>query len=188
MNKRTRSPRTIILWVILGLIGVALIISIIYFAFALFDNRNDNTSEPKQDITQQKPNNKKVTIKVDSPQFSQEFMQTPQTEGYKGFEIGASKEQIEKKFGKSDGTREINGNDAYQYGDMAVTYNQDNKVDHVYVTPQQMTKKAFTDFYNEPGQIRGDIWFYEYNVYDGFSIKVFTSHQHIKAIENVPQT
>lgn len=187
MNKRTRSPRTIILWVILGIIGIALVISIIYFVFALFNNRNDNSSEPKHETTQQTPNSKKVAIKVDTPQFSQEFMQTPQTEGYKGFKIGASKEQIEKHFGKSEGTREINGTDAQQYGDIAVTYNHDDKATHVYVTPRQMTKKAFTDFYNEPGQIRGDIWYYDYNAYDGFSIKVFISHQYIKAIENVPQ-
>ncbi|AYU54205.1 zinc ribbon domain-containing protein [Staphylococcus debuckii] len=188
MNKRTRSPRTTILWIILGIIGLAIIIGIVYFVFMNSSDKNNNYNAEKRETKQQRPSHKKVTINVNSPEFIQEFMQTPQTEGYKGFKIGTSKKEIEKKFGKSDGTREINGNDARQYGDMAVTYNHDDKVDHVYVTPNQMTKKAFTDVHNEPGAIRGDIWFYETNIYDGFSIKVFTSRQYIKAIENVPQT
>ncbi|RZI00029.1 zinc ribbon domain-containing protein [Staphylococcus condimenti] len=190
-HKPRVSPKKTIFWIIIGLIGIALIIGIVYFALQIFGEGNNsehkNKNESKNKTQQHLPQTHKVKINVSSTEFNQNFMQSPNPEGYKGFKIGTSKSNIEKKFGKFEGIREINGNDAQQYGDIAISYNLEDKVDHVYVAPRQMTKKEFTKLYDEPDEIKGDIWYYNANYYNGFTIKVFTSQQYIKAIENVPQ-
>lgn len=179
--------------IIIGLISTFLLIGAIYFVSLIFseghshNNEHKNNNEIKNGSQQHLAKTHKININVNSIEFNQNYMQAPNPEGYKGFKIGTSKADIEKKFGKSEGVREINGYDAQQYGDLAVSYNQENKVDHVYVTPRQMTKKEFTDFYSQPNETKGDIWYYNANIYNGFVIKVFTSRQYIKAIENVPQ-
>lgn len=190
-HKPSTSPKKKIFWIIIGIIGAALIIGIVYIAFMIFSQENHSehksNDQTKNKTEKQLPKTHKVNINVKSQEFNQSFMQSPNPEGYKGFKIGTSKPNIEKKFGKSEGVREVNGNDAQQYGDIAVSYNLENKVDHVYVAPRQMTKKEFIKFYNEPNEIKGDIWYYKANYYNGFTIKVYTSQQYIKAIENVPQ-
>ena len=57
------------------------------------NDKNNYHHEEKRETKQQRPSHKKVTINVNSPEFIQEFMQTPQTEGYKGFKIGTSKKR-----------------------------------------------------------------------------------------------
>ncbi|MCD8915416.1 zinc ribbon domain-containing protein [Staphylococcus simulans] len=168
---------------VLVVVFLALIAGLIYWFFVFCSNQIGQ-AQPKASAL---PKTHKVNVDVNSAQFSQGYMHTSNTEGYEGFELGETKNGIEKEYGISEGTKTIDGNKAELYGDIGVSYNKDNKVDHVYVVPDKMTKDAFTDFHNAPDEISNGIWYYDLDKSNGFTIKAYTSKHHIEAIENITQ-
>ncbi|MHD0396408.1 zinc ribbon domain-containing protein [Staphylococcus simulans] len=179
----------IVISLIILILVAALIFAISHFMSVREDNdkkavQNDTTQEHKKTSKQQ---TKTVKVEVNSDDFSANFMNADNTSGYKGFHIGARKKAVEESFGKSKDNIDINGNEAYQYGNIAVSYDNNNKVDHVFVVPTDVTTREFTDFHNVPDEKRGDTWYYDKNKDNDYTLKVYTNGQYIVAIENIDQ-
>lgn len=192
LHERTSvSPWQVIGWSLLGLVILALIIGGAYLAFYFYSggsgNHQQSANSHEQATHHNLPDTDKILVNVNSTEFSQNFMKSSNTHGYKGFEIGQSKSDVQSTFGKSEGTKEVRGHKVELYGDMGVSYDNDNKIDHVFVIPSHMSETEFTSFHNAPDIDHGSIWYYDTLKDNGFSIKVYTKDNMIEAIENIPQ-
>lgn len=181
-------------WIIvISFIILALVAALIFAISHFMSIREDNNKKAAQnDTTQEQAKTSKqetetVEVEVNSDDFSANFMNADNTAGYKGFYIGDTKKTIEEKYGKSEENMDINGNETYKYGNIAVSYDNDNKIDHVFVVPTDVTTREFTDFHNVPDEKRGDTWYYDKNKDNDYTIKVYTNGQYIVAIENIDQ-
>ncbi len=186
------------LFVVIGFVIALLISGIGYAAYNAYSNKNadkgqehhSTTSDQNQSTTNKEdelPETKPVSINVNTDSFSENYMNADNSSGYDGFYIGNTKDSIEHSYGKAEGTMDINGNEAYQYGNIAVSYDNNNQVDHVFVTPHDMSTSEFTDFHNTPNERRGDTWYYDKNKDNGYTIKVYTDGSEVQAIENIDQ-
>ncbi|MFC3612006.1 Predicted membrane protein [Staphylococcus piscifermentans] len=186
------------LFALIGFVIALLIAGIGYAAYNAYQNKNAEhhhndqpaSSEQNQSNTNKEselPETQPVSVDVNSDSFSENYMNSDNSNGYEGFYIGDSKDSIEKSHGKPEGTMDINGNEAHLYGNMAVSYDNNDQVDHVYVVPSDMTTDAFTDFHNTPNEKRGDTWYYDKNKDNSYTIKVYTDGSDVKAIENIEQ-
>lgn len=192
-KKKPKGLIAIITIIILILIA-ALIYALLNFVHISDDNKNkaeENKSSQQSQKQETKQEEKKetqtVSIDVNSDDFSENFMNADNSSGYKGFNIGDSKKQIESQFGKPESTMDIRGNDAQKYGNIAVSYDNDDNVDHVFVVPTDMTTDAFTDFHNTPNEKRMDTWYYDKNKENSYTIKLYKDGDHVLAIENIEQ-
>lgn len=181
-------------WIIVISLIILVLVAALIFAISHFMSiREDNDKKAAQNDTTQeqattsKQETKTVKVEVNSDDFSANFMNADNSSGYKGFHIGDTKKTIEKKYGEPEESLDINGHDANKYGNIAVSYDNDNKVDHVFVVPSNVTTREFTDFHNVPNEKRGDTWYYDKNKDNDYTIKVYTNGQYIKAIENIDQ-
>ncbi|WP_412518829.1 zinc-ribbon domain-containing protein [Staphylococcus simulans] len=192
LHKRTSmSPWKLFGWSLFGLVILGLIIGGAYLAFYFysggFGNIQQSANHTEQTTHSNIPETDKVSVNVNSTEFSQNFMKSPNTHGYNGFEMGQSKSDVQNTFGNPEGKREIHGNKVELYGNMGVSYDNDDKVNHVFVIPSHMSESEFTTFHNGPDINKGNIWYYDTLKDNGFSIKVYTNNNMIEAIENIPQ-
>ncbi|ARJ50692.1 hypothetical protein [Staphylococcus lutrae] len=128
-----------------------------------------------------------VHIDVQSDDFSQNFMNTDRISGYQGFQLGATRQQTEMTHGPPERMTQYAGQQAASYGNIAVTYDAQEKINHVYVTPNNVTLSQFIAVHQAPNTIDGEIWYYDKNKNNRYTIKVYTSDNRITAIENIPQ-
>lgn len=168
---------------VLVLVFLALIVGLFVSVFVFLTNQVSK-AEPKSSHL---PPTYKVEIDVNTPMFSQGYMQAPNVEGYKGFELGEARSEVEKSYSRAEDTKTIDHNTVELYGNIGVSYNSKNQVNHVFVVPEEMSKDDFTDYHNTPDEISNGIWYYDTDETNGFSIKVYTSKHDIEAIENVEQ-
>ncbi|MHD0396379.1 hypothetical protein ACY2DA_00630 [Staphylococcus simulans] len=175
--------KTLIWCSVLVLVFLALIVGLFFGVFAFWTNQVGKAQPRASHL----PPTHKVEIDINSPMFSQGYMHSPHTDGYEGFELGEAKSTIEKEYGRAEGTKTIDGNKVELYGNMGVSYNSENQVNHVFVVPGEMTKDDFTNFHSTPDEISNGVWYYDADEANGFSIKVYTSKNNIEAIENVEQ-
>lgn len=187
-NKTDKKSRMyIILSLIFGILLIALVIGSAYLVFKFYLSHNASQDQKKQGAKSHLPKTHKVAVDVNSYAFSQGYMKSPNTEGYKGFELGQKQATVEKKYGKPEKSLKVDHITVEQYGNMGISYNKENIVNHVFVLPDHMSKSVFTNFHNAPDEIKDGFWYYDANKYNGFTIKVYTSKEEIKAIENIPQ-
>lgn len=204
-RKQKRKKKKSIGWIIFITIVILALIAALAYAILHFthigDNQNETENNNNTEQTQQaQPNNqnesnsnstgnhsKNVKIDVLSEDFHSDFMTKPHINGYDGFNIDNSKQDIEDKFGDPSDYINVDGQKTAKYGDMAVTYDKHKKVERVYVAPSNITVDAFKSFFNEPEEEDGDTWYYDADKNNGFTIKVYTDGQYIQAIENIDQ-
>lgn len=150
-------------------------------------NFNFNQTDDKITSTETRQNTQMVHIDVLSYDFSQDFMHSDRIDGYQNFHIGEIRKDVEATHGPPQKAVQIDGHDADSYGDLAVSYNAQHHVEHIYVTPQQVTTSQFIGIHQAPDMTDGDIWYYDSRQDNPYTIKVYTQNDQIIAIENIPQ-
>ncbi|EGQ3106004.1 hypothetical protein KXP78_000545 [Staphylococcus pseudintermedius] len=146
-----------------------------------------NTTDNQATTTQSEQNTATVYLDVLSYDFSQDFMHSDHIDGYQDFHIGETRKDVEATHGPPEKTVEIDGRDAASYGDLAVSYNAQHQVEHIYVTPHQVTTAQFIDVHQAPNMTDGNIWYYDSRQDNPYTIKVYTQNDQVIAIENIPQ-
>lgn len=146
-----------------------------------------NTTDNQATTTQSEQNTATVHLDVLSYDFSQDFMHSDHIDGYQDFHIGETRKDVEATHGPPEKTVEIDGRDAASYGDLAVSYNAQHQVEHIYVTPHQVTTAQFIDVHQAPNMTDGNIWYYDSRQDNPYTIKVYTQNDQVIAIENIPQ-
>lgn len=179
-----RNPKWLI--IILSLLIIVALAGLVYGIYRL--SQFDVHLNLKADRASfHQPDTQTVQIDTLSLDFSQNYMHADCIDGYQGFNIGETRKDIEKQYGPPQREVQIANNKAASYGDMAVTYNEQDKINHVYVTPQNVTTSDFIAFHQTPNITDGDIWYYDQSRDNPYTIKVYTSGNQIMAIENIPQ-
>ncbi|UXR82615.1 zinc-ribbon domain-containing protein [Staphylococcus sp. IVB6214] len=128
-----------------------------------------------------------TTIDVLSDSFSANFMNEPHVGGYNGVDVGMTRHQVELSTGQSTGTVQLRDKRLIRYNNIGVLYGADNKVISVYVTPDNVTTQAFTNFHGDPKIGGASPMLYDNNPNNGFSIYVHTRNGYVVAVENGPQ-
>lgn len=150
-------------------------------------NFNFNQTDGNITSTETRQNTQTVHIDVLSYDFSQDFMHSDRIDGYQNFHIGEIRKDVEQTHGPPQKTVQIDGHKAESYGNIAVSYNTQHQVEHIYVTPKQVTTSQFIGVHQAPDTTDGDIWYYDNRQDNPYTIKVYTQSDQIIAIENIPQ-
>ena len=101
-----------------------------------------------------------------------------------------TKKEVEKKLGHTNHIVPISSIKAHKYGSIATYYNKDDKVERIFVVPQNVTIQKFENYYgqatisyNQSGKV------YDSNPNNSFTVKVFTNKNgKVTGIENVVKT
>ena len=167
------------------LLIIAVIVSIGFLAMR-FMNTDINFDFTPKKSDKALPHTKLQHVNVLSPEFSAQYMNVNRIEGYQGFKLNQTRDQIEQQFGKAEKTFKVDDLKVHQYGDIGVSYSND-RVNHVLVTPNNVSNHAFIVVHNRPDAEHGHYWYYDKNNQNGYTIKVYVKDGHIIAIENIPQ-
>ncbi|UEX90308.1 hypothetical protein [Staphylococcus ratti] len=174
------------LGVLITLMIIAVIIALIILVIRLVhtDIQFDfSTKKSERTI----PQTQTQHIDVLSSSFSTHYMNANHVEGYRNFKRNRSQSQIEQQFGKPEKTFSIDGQKVYQYGDISIAYNNDKRVNHVFITPTNVMTHDFIQVHQRPDTDYGHFWYYDKNRGNGYTIKVYVQDGYIQAIENIPQ-
>ncbi|MEJ7542344.1 hypothetical protein [Staphylococcus intermedius] len=178
------NPKWLIAFIILIIISV--VGAMIYGGYRLsqfdfqFNMAQNHTTKHHQDT-------QTVQVDVLSYDFSQDFMHSDRIDGYQNFHIGETRKDVEATHGPPEKTVEIDGRDAASYGDLAISYNAQHQIEHIYVTPHQVSTSQFISFHQAPNVTDGNIWYYDSRQDNPYTIKVYTQNDQVIAIENIPQ-
>lgn len=179
-SKKKKKSATVI---ILSIVAVLLLLgALIVAGYFLFKNLNININTG--DSSESNANNQRISINVLSDQFSSDFMKSDNTDGYDGFNIGMSKDDIKEEFGEPESVDSMDFGDVEKYGDIGVTYDSDDTVSSVYVLPQDVSVSAFKQFHGEPTMESDDQLIYDDNSDNGFTIFVNVKDGEVQSIEN----
>ncbi|MCZ6903682.1 MAG: hypothetical protein O7C58_06810, partial [Rickettsia endosymbiont of Ixodes persulcatus] len=95
-----------------------------------------------------------------------------------------TREEVEDKFGTSNGSVESLKWSYETYGDLAVAYD-DNEVVSVGVAPNHISEDQFLSMYNEPDDRNSSQLIYDSNKDNDFSVLVNVKNGDVTVIENV---
>ena len=132
-------------------------------------------------------NSQKNKINILSSDFNEQFMKKDNTSGFNGFNLGMSKNEVEKKFGEAQAVINLDIGEVYKYDNIGVYYGIDNTISTVYVLPTSLTVEDFVEFHGEPKFETEDQLIYDDNPNNGFSIIVNTRNGMVDSIENTYQ-
>ncbi|MCD8918937.1 zinc-ribbon domain-containing protein [Staphylococcus gallinarum] len=179
-NRKKKKSATVI---ILSIVAVLLLLgALIVAGYFLFKNLNININTG--DSSESNAKNQRISINVLSDQFSSDFMKSDNSDGYDGFNIGMSKDDIKEEFGEPESVDSMDFGDVEKYGDIGVTYDSDDTVSSVYVLPQDVSVSAFKQFHGEPTMESDDQLIYDDNSDNGFTIFVNVKDGEVQSIEN----
>jgi hypothetical protein len=111
-------------------------------------------------------------------------MKSDNSDGYDGFNIGMSKDDIKEKFGEPESVDSMDFGEVEKYGDIGVTYDSDDTVSSVYVLPQDVSVSAFKQFHGEPTMESDGQLIYDDNSDNGFTIFINVKDGEVQSIEN----
>lgn len=192
-NNAKKSKWNIIVIVIIILVFLSLVFALFFGTYSFIKNNvnlninhSHSTSEKEKGNSEPKDAPK---INVLTSEFSNNFMHADQRNGYHGITKGMTKKEVEKKLGHTNHVVPIASVKAHKYGSIATYYNKDNKVERIFVVPQNVSIHEFENYhgqatisYNQSGKV------YDGNPNNSFSVKVFTNKDDkITGIENVDQ-
>ena len=179
-KKNNKKPFIIIVSIIVASI---LIIVLIFSGFILYNNviKGDKISSIFH------LNNNTPEINVLSDEFSNDFMKADNTSGFKGFDIGMSKGEVQKQHGSSNSKLKMGIGEVYKYGDIGVYYGIDNTVSSVYVLPKDVTVNEFKNFHGTPTVETDSQLVYDDNQDNGFTILINVKNDKIESVENTYQ-
>ncbi|PTK92758.1 hypothetical protein BUZ03_01625 [Staphylococcus gallinarum] len=179
-SKKKKKSATVI---ILSIVAVLLLLgALIVAGYFLFKNLNININTV--DSSESNANNKRISINVLSDQFSSDFMKSDNSDGYDGFNIGMSKDDIKEEFGEPESVDSMDFGEVEKYGDIGVTYDSDDTVSSVYVLPQDVSVSAFKQFHGEPTMESDGQLIYDDNSDNGFTIFINVKDGEVQSIEN----
>lgn len=179
-SKKKKKSATVI---ILSIVAVLLLLgALIVAGYFLFKNLNININTG--DSSESNANNQRISINVLSDQFSSDFMKSDNSDGYDGFNIGMSKDDIKEEFGEPESVDSMDFGEVEKYGDIGVTYDSDDTVSSVYVLPQDVSVSAFKQFHGEPTMESDGQLIYDDNSDNGFTIFINVKDGEVQSIEN----
>lgn len=153
------------------------------------DNQHQTTQfnqTHEKDSSDVSKNSNSPKINIFSSDFDIGYMKSASTNGYHGVYKGMTRQEVEDKYGKSDGKVESLKWKYEKYGDLAVAY-EDNEVIQVGVAPKNLTEDKFISTYHEPDNKNSDQPIYDNNKDNGFSVLVNVKNGNFTVIENVNQ-
>ena len=161
-----------------------------YYAYNHYisDQQSHQTTESQQsnESDQNRDQSTGPSIDVFSDDFDQGYMKSASTSGYRGVYNGMTREEVEDKFGTSNGSVESLKWSYETYGDLAVAYD-DNEVVSVGVAPNHISEDQFLSMYNEPDDRNSSQLIYDSNKDNDFSVLVNVKNGDVTVIENVNQ-
>ncbi|MCO4328733.1 zinc ribbon domain-containing protein [Staphylococcus hyicus] len=187
--KKPIKPLFMFLAFLITILIIVTIAGMVFLAMRFMDadiNLDFTSQKATQNTEKSLPSTKLQHINVLSQEFSANYMNVSRIEGYQGFNHNQTKDQIESQFGKADQTFKLDGMTLHQYGDIAVSYDN-QRVNHVLITPHNISNQAFIAVHHRPDVDHGSYWYYDKNKQNGYTIKVYVKNGHIQAIENIPQ-
>ncbi|MGW7862066.1 zinc ribbon domain-containing protein [Staphylococcus xylosus] len=151
----------------------------------IFNNSHQNSnSKSNGSSTDATP-----SIDILTKSFNSSFLNEDNRHGYEGVNIGTSKDEINNKFGSSEGEVTIAGTTAEKYGNVALHYDND-KVDRYFVVPSNdISIQQYTSYHGEP-TMKADEGglIYDDNPDNAFTIKVYVNeYGNVTGIESVDQ-
>lgn len=175
-----------ILAVIISLMIIAVIAGMIFIGVRLMHSHVNFDFHP-QNSEHNIPETQFQHVDVLSTDFSTHYMNTSRIEGYQNFQMNHTRARIESRFGKPEQTFTVNNIKIFRYGDMGVSYNNNQRVNHIWITPKNVSVQAFTEAHGQPDVYDGHAWYYDKNKHNAYTIKVYVKDGQIVAIENIPQ-
>ena len=173
------------IWLLLGIIlGIILLGALFFAGIKLYQTFNESSISDFQDGNS---NSQKNKINILSSDFNEQFMKKDNTFGFNGFNLGMSKNEVEKKFGEAQAVINLDIGEVYKYDNIGVYYGIDNTISTVYVLPTSLTVEDFVEFHGEPKFETEDQLIYDDNPNNGFSIIVNTRNGMVDSIENTYQ-
>lgn len=179
--------------IVLSIIFVLLIAALLYGAYYAYnhyisDEKSHQTTQSQQSNESNRNRNQSTgpSIDVFSNDFDQGYMKSASTSGYRGVYNGMTREEVEDKFGTSNGSVESLKWSYETYGDLAVAYD-DNEVVSVGVAPNHISEDQFLSMYNEPDDRNSSQLIYDSNKDNDFSVLVNVKNGDVTVIENVNQ-
>lgn len=182
--------------IIIGMVLAVLLIGLGvggYVAYDSYSNSHGNnlSGKEKGNLNNNSSNNKdhNVTSNIDvlSDQFSSDFMKSDVRNHFYELTKGMSKEQVEEKFGKSEGYIPAGQSNAEKYGNLAVRYDNHDIADHIFIAPDNVSVEDFEAFHGPPNIDNNQGLVYDGNPNNNFSILVTTQNGMVTAIENADQ-
>lgn len=179
--------------IVLSIIFVLLIAALLYGAYYTYnhyisDEQSHQTTQSQQsnESDQNRDQSTGPSIDVFSDDFDQGYMKSASTSGYRGVYNGMTREEVEDKFGTSNGSVESLKWSYETYGDLAVAYD-DNEVVSVGVAPNHISEDQFLSMYNEPDDRNSSQLIYDSNKDNDFSVLANVKNGDVTVIENVNQ-
>lgn len=179
-------------WII-GIVGTLILLAGLTFAgLQIYKNiaLNQASTQGNSDTALIDPDNQptaQTSVDVLTDSFSVNFMKQENVGGYNGFNIGMTRDEVERMAGQSTGTLHMQKGTIIKYQNMGVQYGIDDKVTAVYVTPDNVTTQQFTSFHNDPDIGGASPMIYDSNKHNGFSIFVYIQDGYVVAVQNGPQ-
>lgn len=180
--KEDKNKSNVVVIVLSIIVAIILLGALIVGGYFLFKNLNININNG--DSSESNANNQRISINVLSDQFSSDFMKSDNTEGYDGFNVGMSKNDIKEEFGEPENVESMDFGEVEKYGDIGVVYDSDSTVSSVYVLPEDISVNAFKQFHGEPTMQSKDQLIYDDNTDNGFTIFINVKDGEIQSIEN----
>lgn len=179
------------LWIIISsiLAVIILILVLVFTGYFFYKNMisKDDTNNVFQSNKSESQNNKEVDIKVLSSEFSEDFMNEDNTEGYEGFNLGMSKDDIQQEFGKTSSSSSMDIGNVEKYGDIGIYYGIDDTISSVYVLPENVSIVDFKHFHGDPTVETDSQLVYDDNSDNSFTIFVNIEDGKVQSIENTFQ-
>lgn len=164
------------------LVFLLLIAGLLFGTYKLFwDNGNSKSNGSSAGASS--------SIDILTKSFNSNFLNEDNRYGYEGVNIGMSKDEINNKFGSSDGEITIVGTTAEKYGNIAVHYDND-VVDRYFVVPSNdISIQQYTSYHGEPTRKADEGGLiYDDNPDNAFTIKVYVNeYGNVTGIESVNQ-
>ena len=177
------------LLIILSLVVFGALIYGIYYAYNHFTHNSQQSTTYQKHQSSSKSNNNShgPQINIFSNAFDKQYIKSPSKDGYAEVYNGMSRSEVENKYGNSESNLNIQGNKFEKYGNIAVSYNDNDIVSQVDVAPDNISEKDYTNVYGEPDDRESNLLIYDAYKDNNFSVEVVIKDGMVQAIENIDQ-
>lgn len=143
--------------------------------------------EEKEEKTDKENAPQPPKIDVLSNEFHKDFMESDRRNEYKGIRIGMTKEEVERRLGKSSTKFEYSDFYAFKYGDLAILYSDfdKGKVVSFAVVPENVSVEEFIQHHPKYTARYKDKLIYNNDKTNNYEIDVIIKDNKIKEIMNI---
>lgn len=178
-------------WKIIAIIGaIVILLSTLFFVTYFFYKNvisdNEAINVFKSD-SQNNKNKEQTDVNVLSSNFSENYMNADNTDGYAGINIGMSKNDVKEKFGEPNDSISMDIGNVKKYNNIGVYYGIDKTVSSVYILPENISTTDFKNFHGEPTIETDSQLIYDDNPDNNFTIIINIDGDEIQSIENTYQ-